>query len=38
VLAIVEVGLMIRYAKAGPPELVTPDDSDDSEQRLAFAY
>ncbi|GAA0575358.1 cytochrome ubiquinol oxidase subunit I [Actinomadura livida] len=43
VLMVIEAGLMIRYAKAGPPsedEVLPPDsaDDDDSERSLAFAY
>ncbi|TMQ91528.1 cytochrome ubiquinol oxidase subunit I [Actinomadura soli] len=45
VLAVIEAGLMLKYAKAGPPsedEALPPpsddDDSDDSERSLAFAY
>ncbi|WP_067797544.1 cytochrome ubiquinol oxidase subunit I [Actinomadura formosensis] len=46
ILMVIEAGLMIRYAKAGPPsedEVLPPpaddDDSDsDSERSLAFAY
>jgi cytochrome d ubiquinol oxidase subunit I len=32
-LAVIELGLMLRYAKAGPPEV-----PDSSEKQLAFAY
>jgi cytochrome d ubiquinol oxidase subunit I len=47
VLLVIEVGLMLKYAKAGPPtedEVLPPppsgDDSDDAdaERSLAFAY
>ena len=44
VLAIVEVGLIVRYAKAGPPEDEHDDDSDagpedrNAARRLTFAY
>ncbi|HET7476759.1 MAG TPA: cytochrome ubiquinol oxidase subunit I, partial [Dermatophilaceae bacterium] len=39
VLAIVEVGLFLRYARAGAPELPPEDDaSDDADRPLAFAY
>ena len=42
VLAVIEVGLMVKYAKAGPPE-PAPSDEDgtggtDTERPLAFAY
>jgi len=36
VLAVVEVRLLAKYAKAGPPELVAPDEGADLP--LAFAY
>ena len=37
ILAIVEVGLFVKYARAGAPEI--PPENDDSEDRpLAFAY
>ncbi|MFC4054802.1 cytochrome ubiquinol oxidase subunit I [Actinomadura syzygii] len=45
VLAVIEAGLLIKYAKAGPPseeEVLPPDgdgdDTDDAERSLAFAY
>jgi cytochrome d ubiquinol oxidase subunit I len=39
VLAVVEVGLMLKYAKAGPPEIEPPSaPSDGTEPRLSFAY
>ncbi|TYK50449.1 cytochrome ubiquinol oxidase subunit I [Actinomadura decatromicini] len=46
VLAVIEAGLLIKYAKAGPPseeEVLPPDDgddgdADDAERPLAFAY
>ncbi|TYB49443.1 cytochrome ubiquinol oxidase subunit I [Actinomadura chibensis] len=45
VLAVIEAGLLIKYAKAGPPseeEVLPPDDgdddNDDAERSLAFAY
>ncbi|GAA2006944.1 cytochrome ubiquinol oxidase subunit I [Catenulispora subtropica] len=38
VLAVVEVGLMLKYAKAGPPEVEPPAKAGDSEPRLSFAY
>ncbi|WBB51687.1 cytochrome ubiquinol oxidase subunit I [Verrucosispora sp. WMMA2044] len=41
VLAVIEVKLLIRYAKAGVPEVTPapePDDTDDAERPLAFAY
>jgi cytochrome d ubiquinol oxidase subunit I len=38
VLAVVEVGLFVKYARAGAPE-IPPDSDDESEDRpLAFAY
>jgi cytochrome d ubiquinol oxidase subunit I len=36
VLAVIEVGLFVRYARAGAPEL--QPDKDDDDQQLAFAY
>jgi cytochrome d ubiquinol oxidase subunit I len=36
VLAVIEVGLFVRYARAGAPELPTPTDED--ADTLAFAY
>jgi cytochrome d ubiquinol oxidase subunit I len=36
VLAVIEVGLLVRYARAGAPELPAP--TDDDADRLAFAY
>ena len=39
VLAVIEVGLFVRYARAGAPEIEAPDDDDDQADRpLAFAY
>lgn len=41
VLAIVEVGLIVRYAKAGPPEDEDGDagpEDKDAAGRLTFAY
>ena len=45
VLAVVEVGLLARYAKAGPPDVEEPEDHDlgtetpdDAYRPLAFAY
>ncbi|NUP51573.1 MAG: cytochrome ubiquinol oxidase subunit I [Catenulispora sp.] len=38
VLAVVEVGLMLKYAKAGPPEIEPPAQAGDAEPRLSFAY
>ncbi|MEY9913473.1 cytochrome d ubiquinol oxidase subunit I [Catenulispora sp. MAP12-49] len=40
VLAVVEVGLMVRYAKADPPEIGPAADAGtgEDEQRLSFAY
>ncbi|WP_434740011.1 cytochrome ubiquinol oxidase subunit I [Micromonospora sp. SH-82] len=41
-LAVVEVKLLLRYAKAGVPEITEPtepdDDTDDNDRPLAFAY
>jgi cytochrome d ubiquinol oxidase subunit I len=37
VLAVVEVGLFVRYARAGAPEIESPDD-DAADRPLAFAY
>ncbi|HEV8174762.1 MAG TPA: cytochrome ubiquinol oxidase subunit I [Actinoplanes sp.] len=36
VLAVIEVGLVLRYARAGAPEIETP--TDDPDRPLAFAY
>jgi cytochrome d ubiquinol oxidase subunit I len=36
VLAIIEVGLFVRYARAGAPEI--PPESDEADRPLAFAY
>jgi cytochrome d ubiquinol oxidase subunit I len=36
VLAVVEVGLFVRYARAGAPEI--PAETDDPDRPLAFAY
>lgn len=39
VLAVVEFLLMVKYAKAGPPEIPTENvDSDEPDRPLAFAY
>jgi cytochrome d ubiquinol oxidase subunit I len=38
VLAVIEVGLFVRYARAGAPELQPPDEDDDADRPLAFAY
>jgi cytochrome d ubiquinol oxidase subunit I len=39
VLAVIEVGLFLRYARAGAPEIeASPDDDDESDRPLAFAY
>ncbi|XVV16710.1 cytochrome ubiquinol oxidase subunit I [Actinoplanes sp. CA-131856] len=40
VLAVVEAGLFLKYARAGAPEIPPPSDSDSSEddRPLAFAY
>jgi len=37
VLAVVEVGLFVRYARAGAPEIPQPTDESD-DRPLAFAY
>jgi cytochrome d ubiquinol oxidase subunit I len=37
VLAVVEVGLLLRYARAGVPD-VTPPSTEDKDRPLAFAY
>ncbi|WP_432969004.1 cytochrome ubiquinol oxidase subunit I [Dactylosporangium sp. CA-233914] len=37
-LAVIELTLMLRYAKAGAPEIVVPDEEDDPDRPLAFAY
>jgi cytochrome bd ubiquinol oxidase subunit I len=39
-LAVIELVLMLRYAKAGAPEIVVPggEDDPDAEKPLAFAY
>jgi cytochrome d ubiquinol oxidase subunit I len=37
VLAVVEVGLMLRYTKAGPPQVAPPSDDADT-PTLSFAY
>ncbi|GID91058.1 cytochrome ubiquinol oxidase subunit I [Amorphoplanes digitatis] len=38
VLAVVEVGLFLKYAGAGAPELPPPPDLEDADRPLAFAY
>ncbi|RJK97625.1 cytochrome ubiquinol oxidase subunit I [Vallicoccus soli] len=40
VLAVVELGLLVRYAKAGPPAVPahSPDPADEDEPVLSFAY
>jgi cytochrome d ubiquinol oxidase subunit I len=38
VLAVIEVRLLLRYVKAGLPELEPPGDPDDADAPLAFAY
>jgi cytochrome d ubiquinol oxidase subunit I len=43
VLAVIEVALMIKYVKAGPPEITTDEaekayDDRDSDKPLTFAY
>ncbi|MFC5185278.1 cytochrome ubiquinol oxidase subunit I [Actinomadura harenae] len=38
-LAVVEVGLMVKYAKSDPPDVTPePDESDGEDKPLAFAY
>nr|BFE60519.1 cytochrome ubiquinol oxidase subunit I [Dactylosporangium thailandense] len=37
-LAVIELVLMLRYAKQGAPEIVVPDGEDDPDRPLAFAY
>ncbi|MCW2639051.1 MAG: cytochrome ubiquinol oxidase subunit [Dactylosporangium sp.] len=37
-LAVVELWLMMRYAKAGPPQLPAEDEHRDEDRPLAFAY
>ncbi|MGE3287116.1 MAG: cytochrome ubiquinol oxidase subunit I [Pseudonocardia sp.] len=37
-LAVVEAVLMVRYAKAGPPEIEPPDEGSDEARPLAVAY
>ncbi|MGD9526067.1 cytochrome ubiquinol oxidase subunit I [Pseudonocardia sp.] len=37
-LAVVEAVLMVRYAKAGPPEIAPPDEDTDEPAPLAVAY
>ncbi|MEV6930218.1 cytochrome ubiquinol oxidase subunit I [Dactylosporangium sp. NPDC051485] len=37
-LAVVELMLMVKYAKAGAPEIVVPPDQDEADRPLAFAY
>jgi cytochrome d ubiquinol oxidase subunit I len=37
VLAVIEVGLLMRYARSAPPEVSSPSD-DDADAPLAFAY
>ncbi|GAA0522369.1 cytochrome ubiquinol oxidase subunit I [Paractinoplanes deccanensis] len=38
VLAVVEAGLFVKYARAGAPEIPPPSGSDDADRPLAFAY
>ena len=38
VLAVIEVGLFVKYARAGAPEVPPPDDTEDADRPLAFAY
>jgi len=38
VLAVVELGLLIRYARAGAPEPPAGDDEESADRPLAFAY
>jgi cytochrome bd ubiquinol oxidase subunit I len=37
-LAVVELMLMLRYARVGAPEIVVPDEENDEDRPLAFAY
>ena len=38
VLAVVEVGLFVRYSRAGAPEIEPAEDDADADRPLAFAY
>jgi cytochrome d ubiquinol oxidase subunit I len=38
VLAVVEVGLLLRYARAGVPEVTAAEPAGDDDRPLAFAY
>ena len=38
VLAVVEVGLLLRFARAGVPEVSVPPADEDEDRPLAFAY
>jgi cytochrome bd ubiquinol oxidase subunit I len=38
VLAVVEVGLLLRFARAGVPDVTPPSSTEDEERPLAFAY
>ncbi|GGL16964.1 cytochrome ubiquinol oxidase subunit I [Mangrovihabitans endophyticus] len=38
VLAVVEVGLLVKYARAGAPEIAPEPGDDDADRPLAFAY
>jgi cytochrome d ubiquinol oxidase subunit I len=38
VLAVVEVGLLLRFARAGVPGIAPPPSNEDEERPLAFAY
>jgi cytochrome d ubiquinol oxidase subunit I len=38
VLAVIEVALMLRFAKAGPPPAVVPDEAPEADRPLTFAY
>jgi cytochrome d ubiquinol oxidase subunit I len=38
VLAVIELMLMLRYARAGAPEIVVPANEDDEDRPLTFAY
>lgn len=38
VLAVVEVGLLLRFARAGVPAVTPPPSTEDEERPLAFAY
>jgi cytochrome d ubiquinol oxidase subunit I len=38
ILAVVEIGLMLRFARAGAPEVPAKEDTEDPDRQLAFAY